>query len=273
MGVAFLGFVLGIYLSYRVQPDVLSNLNWGPFALVALVGVPMIVVLNTLEFQLSARLLERRFSFSQAAEVTIIGSVANMLPLPGGTMVRVAALKAAGAGLGQSTAATFLVFGLWVGIAFVYSGLWIFWLGITTFNLGLMFLAIGAAALGVCVFHSLQLSKNKTVVAQLTAVKLGLVVVDALRIFGCLLALGHVVSFPQASVLAVSSVMGAAVSIVPAGLGIREGVAAMLAPIVALTAASAFLAASLNRIIGLSMMAPVALFLSLSKSRSGPAGS
>lgn len=265
---AAIGFVLGLYLSYRAQPDLLANPNWGSIALVAIIGVPVILILNALELQVSANLIGQQFSFSQAAEVTVIGSAANMLPLPGGTMVRVAALKIAGASLKRSSAVTLLVSGLWVGIAFIYSGIWICSLEITSLQWGFLFIAGGIAAFLVCVVLSIRLSKKPIVLGQLTLIKLALVVVDATRIFVCFLALGYSASYAQASALAVSSVMGAAVSVVPAGLGIREGVAALLGPVVALSAASAFLAASLNRIIGLAVIVPVALFLGLRRKRS-----
>lgn len=267
LGLAACGFILGIYLSYRAQPDLLENLNWGVLALVAAVGIPVTVILNTLEFQASAKLVGQRFSLVQAAEITIIGSVANMLPIPGGTMVRVAALKAGGASIKRGTAATLLVSGLWIGISFIYSGLWLFWLEITAFNLGVLLLGIGLLAIATSVFLSLKLSNNWSILAHLSVLKVGLVIVDAARIFGCLLALDYAASFAQASVLAVSGVLGAAVSIVPAGLGIREGVAALLAPVVSVSVASAYLAASLNRITGLAVMTPVALYLALRRNR------
>ena len=263
LGLAACGFILGIYLSYRAQPDILESLNWASLVLVTFVGVPIIMMLNILEFQTSAKLVGQRFSLVQAAEITIIGSVANMLPVPGGTMVRVAALKAGGATIKRGTSVTLLVSGLWVGISFIYSGLWLLWLEITAFNLGLLLLGGGVAALVICVFLSLKVMNDGSIIAKLTMLKIGLVVADATRIFGCLVALGEAASFAQASVLAVSGVLGAAVSIVPAGLGIREGAAALLAPIVSVSIASAYLAASLNRITGLLIMTPAALYLAL----------
>ncbi len=108
-------------------------------------------------------------------------------------------------------------------------------------------------------------------ILSLVGIKSALVLMDALRIFTCFLILGLDGTFGQASVLTVSSVLGAAVSIVPAGLGIREGAAALLAPFVALAAASAYLSTSLNRVIGLAIMAPVALFLGLRRKKIRPA--
>ncbi|MDN3720575.1 lysylphosphatidylglycerol synthase domain-containing protein [Roseibium salinum] len=94
-------------------------------------------------------------------------------------------------------------------------------------------------------------------------IKIGLVLVDAMRLYFCFHALGPQVEFGQVSVLTVSGALGAAVSIVPAGLGIREAFAAVLGPAVGLTASSAYLATSLNRVFGLAMLSPIALFLAV----------
>ena len=75
---------------------------------------------------------------------------------------------------------------------------------------------------------ALRLPGSRDTILHLTVIKFGLVLIDSTRIYLCLLILGVDGSFIQASVLSVSSVVGAAVSIVPAGLGIREAVAALL---------------------------------------------
>lgn len=269
MFVAAIGFGIGIYLSYRAQPEILSNLNLAPLFAIVTIGVPATVFLNAVEFQLSAKLIGRPFNLAQSAEITVVGSVANMLPIPGGTMVRVAALKSAGASLKHGTAVTLLVSVLWIGIAFIYSGLWVFGLGNALWpGLGPAFIFGGIAALAVSVALCFRLTENKSVVAYLALNKMALVLVDATRMYLCFRVLGLDGTFAQASVLTVSSVTGAAVSIVPAGLGIREGVAALLGPVVALAASSAYLATGLNRLVGLSVMAPFAVFLGMRKSRS-----
>jgi uncharacterized membrane protein YbhN (UPF0104 family) len=63
-------------------------------------------------------------------------------------------------------------------------------------------------------------------------------------------ALGEVVSIGSSVVLALSGVVASAVGIFPAGLGLREWLAAVLAPIVNVEPASAFLASALDRIVG-----------------------
>ncbi|MEM7472973.1 MAG: lysylphosphatidylglycerol synthase domain-containing protein [Pseudomonadota bacterium] len=265
---AALGFALGIVLSYQAQPEAFSNLNLRPLLLLALVLVPVTVLLNALEFQNSARLLGQDLQLASASEITIIGSVANMLPIPGGTMVRIAALKAGGASLKTGTSVTLLVSLLWISVAFIYSAIWLWIMGEGDWSMiAGIFGGGGVVALLVCLWLFVRTSPQIGIVANLLALKVGLVVLDASRIYLCFRVLGLDGTFGQASVLTASSVLGAAVSIVPAGLGVREGSAALLAPVVALAAASAYLATSLNRIVGLAVMAPVAMYLGLRRGK------
>lgn len=261
---AALGFALGIYLSIRAQPELISDLDYQPLLVLALFAIPVTVLLNAEEFRLSAHLVGQDFPRAAAAEVTIVASVANMLPIPGGTMVRIAALKSKGAGLRDGTSATLLISFLWVAIAFLYSGAWLLSPAVSAAQwLGIGFMIFGAGMLFLVVVLGVRMFRQQRTLALLGLVKCGLVLLDASRIYLCFLVIGAGGSFGQASVLAVSSVVGASVSIVPAGLGVREGAAALLAPWIALAAASGYLATSLNRLVGLTIMAPVALYLGL----------
>jgi len=262
---ALIGFAVGIFLSYRAQPDLLSGLHWLPVCLLCFIAIPVTIYLNAFEYRLTGAILEQDIRLTQAAEVTIIAGVANMLPLPGGTIVRVAALKAGGASIGQGTTATLLVSLLWIGVAFLYAGGWVTVSQGQLIGLGGIFLVIGAVAVLACIFFAATQFNALGQFWPMIPIKVAHVVIDAARIWLCLWALGVDASFAQASALTVSSVVGAAVSIVPAGLGVREAVSALLAPLIMLTAASAYLSASLNRIIGLMITAPVALILALRK--------
>ena len=88
-----------------------------------------------------------------------------------------------------------------------------------------------------------------------------MLLLDAVRIWLCFAAIGEATQFLQASVLTISAVVGSAVAIVPAGLGIRELVSAALAPIVALAPAATLLAMSLSRILGFVVVIPLSLVL------------
>jgi uncharacterized membrane protein YbhN (UPF0104 family) len=266
--VAAFWFAAGVALSFHAKPDTFSNLQWQPVLWLVIIAIPLTLALNAYEFVLSAQLIGQQIGFRSALETTIIGGVANMLPLPGGIMVRVAALKAAGASLKHSTST--ILFSntlLWFGVAFTYAGAWIGALG--SMWVGTAFLATGLSILTISFVATLSLLKEWRITMRLTATKIGLVVTDAARIYLCFWALTAVSSFAQASVLTASSVIGSAISIVPAGLGIRESVAALMAPVVGLAASSAFLATSLNRLVGLAIIAPVAAYLAVRQSGPG----
>lgn len=263
---AAVGFVIGIWLSFRAQPDILARVELVPLILLVAVAIPATLALNALEFSLSARLIGQQLPFRKAMEITIIGSVANMLPLPGGTMMRIASLKAEGASFKKSTSATLYVALVWCGVGLIYSGTWLAILGRSLPGSGLI--TAGGAILIVCIIATYRLLGDIKFTGMIVSAKVILVIVDAYRTYLCLLALGVLATFGQASVLALSSLLGASFSIVPAGLGVREGASALLGPVIGISAASAFLAASLSRILGMAVTFPLALALGLKKSAS-----
>lgn len=262
LGLAALFLVVGTALSLERNPEIVANLDWRPAVLLVLVAVPATIAVNACTFVLTGRLVGREIALPAALEISIVGTAANLLPLPGGTLVRVAALKAAGAGYREGTKATFLVAGMWIGVAFLFAGAWMASLGAGP--VAWLFLLFGFAAWLACFGYAVRRQGGVGLPLSLTLAKVALVATDACRMFLCLSALGLDVEFGQAAALAVAGVVGNAVSIVPAGLGVREAVSAGLAPLVGLGAGAAFLAATLNRLLGLATVVPLALGLLLS---------
>lgn len=268
--IAATAFAVGLYLSYKAMPNVVLSLKWKPFLVVLLVGVPMTQMASAVEMILMGRLVNRNFTLPESLRIAIVGGAANMLPIPGGAIVRVAALKGRGAGVAEGVRVTIAVGILWIGVAFLYSGVWML-----PFN---MMLALcmslgGIVSLALGVWLGLKQYRRKFVVVQIIALKLFGTVLDSIRLMLCLWALGEMVGFSVGAVLAASSVTGSAVSIVPAGLGIREGMSALLASFMMLSAATGFLAAALNRIAELLILLPAALTLSVLRSDENPASS
>ncbi|NRD90097.1 hypothetical protein C8024_12465 [Sphingopyxis sp. BSNA05] len=129
--VAVFALVAGIYFSFRSQPDLFRDARLLPIVILALFAVPVTIYFNALEFVLSGRLLGYKVGLKSAAETSVIGGVANMLPLPGGVLVRVAALKAEGASVAKSTSVIAFVAFIWAAISFGYSGAWLLFGGAT----------------------------------------------------------------------------------------------------------------------------------------------
>ncbi len=256
---AAIAFAAGLYASYSAMPEIVSKMRWKFFLLVVLVGVPITQMSSAVEMMLMSRLVGKKFSLSESFRIAIVGGAANMLPIPGGAIVRVAALKSRGAGVSEGIRVTIAVGILWIGVAFIYSGAWMI-----LFNalLALTMIAAGSLSLAIGIWLGLKQYKRHMVIVKIIALKLFGTVLDSARLMLCLWALGEMVGFSVAGVLAASSVTGSAVSIVPAGLGIREGMSALLAGFTGLSMATGFLAAAINRIAELLILLPAALTLS-----------
>lgn len=251
----------GLYLSFRFQPGLLERLDWRPALLLFALGVPAIIFLSTLEFVVMGRILDRRISLATAFEVTVIGAAANLLPIPGGAVTRVTALKLAGAGLRESATTMVMMTIMWLGVALMTSGAAVIYLG--SKPPGVVALAVGFGAVVLAFFFTgSPVATFRATLASLV-LKIFLVMADGLRIYLALLALGFDVAPSQALVLVVAGALGSVVSIVPAGLGVREALAALLAPLAGLAASVGFLAAALSRMIDLAVVAPLALWLAL----------
>lgn len=251
----------GLAAALRQHPDLLRNLRWSPVLFLLFAAIPITVVINAVEFVLIGRMVQQRIPLTQALEISILGTVANMLPFPGGMLVRVAALKAGGSGYSNGTAATLLAALIWIGVSFAYAGVWITmqssgWLG-AFFVLG------GGIALAASSIIATKLNFGAQSVLGIFLVRLSLVLIDAIRLYLCLMALDAGASFAQASSFAAAGAVGSSISIVPSGLGVREAVTAALAPVVGIAAAIGFLAATLNRVLEIPVLVPLALLLNL----------
>ena len=267
---ALIGLLIGIYLSVSAQPGVFRDAEIVPLILLAFIAVPVTVLLNSLEFVLTAKLLGRSVGLKSAAETVIIGGVANMLPLPGGVIVRVAALKAEGAKATQGGSILLFVALIWAVVSFAYAGGWLLALQAGWF--GLLFLAFGITGVAFCFALSARFLNDRMVTIQMFLCKIAIVLVDAFRLLLCFLAIEAPTSFGQASVLTVAGFLGSSISIVPAGLGVREGIAALLGPIAGISAAAAFLATAMNRIVGLVVTTPIAAYLAWKSGDRGRVG-
>jgi hypothetical protein len=259
--VALVLLIAGLMTALWQQPQVLTDLDWRPVSLVIAVTVPLTVFFNAIEFMLTGRLVGQSISFGRALEVTVVGTAANMLPLPGSALVRMASLKAGGTGYKGAASAVLLVFVIWLGLAMAYAGSAILYT--SPGMVGAVFLAAGLTIMAAAGVVTMRLRAGISTYVLVLAVKLALVVVDAVQLLFCLNALGFAATFAQASALTLSGVAGHAVSIVPAGLGIREAVAAALSPLVGLAMTSSFLAAALGRVLTIITVVPFAIVLAI----------
>ena len=242
-------FVAGLIWSLQAFSGSGHTLKVWPLAILFFVCVPLTTVLNTAEFQVMSRMAGSRVGWPQSFEITIYASAANMLPLPGGMIARVAALKAHGATVRFGSLIVVLFAGIWGAIAFCYSGIWLAALGHQM--LGVLFVAAGIGFLAMLSIVAIRIKPQIPLILYAFVIRVSSLLVDVLRQMLAIWAFGIFVEFGEASVFSVSTFVGNAVSIVPAGLGVREIVVAAMSSLIALPVAIGFLSAAVNRAVGM----------------------
>lgn len=258
--VAALFFLISLIYALNAFPTSISELKLRPMLIVIAFGVPAMLLLNSAEYWLSATFNKKRPSLRDCIEITIIARAANMLPLPGGTIARVAALKSLGVSVKEGVRINLFLAFLWLGLSFIYSSVWM--LTVIESAYTVIFFGVGVFVLSATVIYLFRKSRDIKFVVLALGTKTLSLVVDSAKIMFCFHALGISATFAQASSLSVSSVLGSTVSIVPAGLGIREAAASVLAKMVGLSLSEGFLAVALNRILSMTVILIISIYVS-----------
>jgi hypothetical protein len=241
--------LLGILWSWQRLDLDLQSLDARLLAASAGLAIPA-ALLSAVEYILSQRLVGNDSSPSTAISVALMGSLGNLLPIPGGAMVRVDAMTSSGSRLSVAVRTTAGIGLVWVGLALISSGTAIALLGRT--GTGAVLGGIGAliAVAGVTAIRP-RSSRQVGLTAAVFFVEILVIVLATMRIYFVLAAIGEDASWTQSLGLVASGAVAVSVGLVPAGLGVRELIAGLLAPLVGLTAAAGFLTAGINQILSL----------------------
>lgn len=240
------GFALGCALSLRDLPLSVADIQWLPLAVLLLVLAPLNIAYSAANLVLMGQAAKAQIPFRHAVMVSAWAQLAELLPIPGAAIVRTGALVQAGATMRRSAEIVLLCSVLWItmaaaaaGLAFPARG----WLGLTLLTGG-----IGATAL-----LTLALSRRCSARIALFAIGLrlaGLALV-AVRLTVSFLVIGVVLPGFSALAFTLATILGSAASLVPAGLGVGEGLSALFAAPLGVLPAAAFLAAAISRLSGL----------------------
>jgi hypothetical protein len=266
-------FVVVAVLGWRGLPADQRDLHLGAALVVLLVLAPLTTILNGLEYAGVARLVGQHVVLPSAVRVAVLGTAANLLPLPGAVLVRVEAMRRGGAGVKRSTAASASAALLWASAAALLAGAALV-VGQLALGAGLLVAGLVAglsgAAVGVRVARRSDVAEPSVVMLRLFAVELATVGVGALRLVVIGAGLGGGIGFGQGAGLGLANVVAAAAGVFPGGLGLREALSAALAPILDLPAAVGAVAASFDRLLGLPVVVVAALVLSRRPSEAAP---
>jgi hypothetical protein len=260
LAVAAVALVAGALVAWRSRPDVPTDPRPWLLALAVATAVPLHVALNGAELLVMARIGRTRMPLGEAARVTVLSSAANLLPIPGAVLIRTQALQRLGS-TGRRALSVTMVVGLgWVATAFVVAGL----LLLATEPTGAAAAFLGVGALGLAATWALlgryPADRNRAF-AALVAVEAAATLAAGLRVYLTVLGLGYDAGFAAGVALSLSAPLSSLVGIFPGGVGLREFIAAALAPLVGISAAVALLATIVDRLLGAVVQVVLSLVL------------
>jgi hypothetical protein len=255
-------FLAGAIWSLQQLDLAYDQLNW-----IAFLGLTIGLTLPNLCYSaLSMVWLGRtagvEISFAQAFRTGILAQLAEVLPLPGGALVRAAALAKAGTTVSTSAILVVATAVIWVGLSLLGAGV----------HLVTSSPAIGSGLLAggllLTVIPSLLIMRlggftNMAVTLLIRIAGLALLAWRIVLAFACLNVAADMVSTMP---YVFATVAGSASSIVPGGLGISEALGASLAHIAEdIRPETAFLAVAINRVASFLGTALFALVIQLSE--------
>lgn len=257
---AVVGLAVGAILAARALPDG-TDVTWWPVVVLAAAGGPWVLVLTTLEVRLTARIVGVHLTVPSAARTALIGTSANLLPVPGAAFVRLVALRDAGVKAARAGLAVTATGIGWVAVSLLAAGV-----ALVPSPRAVPFLAAAAgagAAFAVLLHRARPVSALPRIALRVVALESLFVATTAARFAICLYALDAGAGADRALVLALSTALAAAVGMFPSGLGLREAIATGLGPVASVPASVALVAAVLDRLAafaGLAVLSVPVLF-------------
>jgi hypothetical protein len=248
LGIASGAFLVLTVLSFRALPDG-TDFHWWLLPILILVTAPLTILINAAEFKTMAAINHHSVKWIDSTRLTVLAAASNLLPLPGGIVIRTQALRQKGSSYKGALAANGAA-----GIA---------WIGAGSITVGLLFLGtsgrrIAAAVLitvGLVCMYSVWALLRKTnrhnaatLLVRLLIIELLTVGIGAVRLFIAIRFIGESMTAVQAVAISGAGIISAAVGIFPAGLGLREALAGLIGTAVGLTAAESIAASAADRV-------------------------
>jgi hypothetical protein len=255
-------FLIGAVIAYRNLPPGTRLERPVLLLILGLFLVPAMVALNAARFELSARLLGRSVGFMTALRVSVASSAANLLPLPGGMLVRIEGLKQAGESYRAAFFSNAIIAAAWIAVTSMAAGFIQLLAGTRAVGIGLTVVGIAAFAVSTgLVISRVAPARRLPLGLAILGVETLVLLVASVRFFLVLQALGVAVNLTQVVILTLAVVAASAVGVFPGGIGLQEMIAAGIAPLADLPASLGYLSAALDRVVGLVVLVPLTLFV------------
>jgi uncharacterized membrane protein YbhN (UPF0104 family) len=245
----------------------LSDIDWIALLVAFVVAAPATLGLKMLEYDAAARLVGTRAHFRRALDVSVVSSAANLLPIPGSLIVTTHALSEQGATYGEAAFASAIPSLAWLGIAGLIGGVSIVAAGSAI--VGALVAVGGAVCLGIAGVMFLRSAPphgRPQLAVRIVVIETTWVGLSGFRMWLALRAIGVTATPAQVLALAVAGAMAVAIGFLPAGLGAREALIALLSPIINLPLSQGVVLGVIDRVVWVTFLALAAVALSIWRS-------
>lgn len=225
-----------------------ADFKWLPLVGAAVLSIfgPLI---SAAEYRAGLWLIGRDTDSRTAVQVSVFGTLANILPLPGGFLVRLKAMTEQGARARAAAGAQLLVGLVWLTMSGVL-------VAIALPRWRLLLVAVTIALFGVCGIMAYRNKYSPRALVAVVGIETVFLASAAARFYLVLAGLGIVVSGKAALALAASGPLAAATGIIPGSLGVFEAISAGLAALADMEPESGFLGALVLRIFTYAALLP-----------------
>ena len=259
-------FVAGALVAWGTLDLNARSVNWWLLFAVGSIGASASQLLNAAEYRAIAVGLGVPAGWRTSFLVTVAGSAANQLPLPGSFLVRTVSLTSNGVPATRAGAMSVVVAVFFLAAAFLGAG-------VAAISEGLLIVAgVSAAIAGSCLAGGAVLavrfcSSTRSSLNRLASVEVGLVVVAALRAWGFAIALDLPGSILQFVGLSAGAALSTTVGVLPAGLGLTELLSGGVAALIGLGASVGLMIAVVDRLFRMAFLAVASMVLAVSRGR------
>jgi uncharacterized membrane protein YbhN (UPF0104 family) len=244
-----------------------SDIDWAPILVAFFFAAPATLGLKMLEYDACARLIGSRAHFRRALDISIVSSAANLLPIPGSLIVTTRGLSEQGATYGEAAFASVIPSLAWLAIAGIIGGLGVVFAGNLPIGCALSVAGLGCLAVaGVMFVRSAPRRGRVQLAVRIIVIETTWVGLSGFRMWLALRAIGVAATPAQVLALAVTGAMAVAIGFLPAGLGAREALIALLSPIIKLPLSEGVVLGVIDRVIWITFLALAAGALAIWRS-------
>lgn len=251
----FISCIVLVFNKTDISPEVFLSFEMLPVVFFTLVAIIINCHINLEIFRTSGALV----SFRHAARVTVISSASSLIPLAGPTLAKFAYLKKLKVGNREGGRLLIIAVGVNVITTLAIGALGFF-------SVYQIFRFQSLAVLVLLVLLLLLVIGYFTSYKHVYLIRLGLgnllmVIVEVIRLFLIFKAINFSIEIDKIVGLQVSNLATLGASVVPGGLGLKEGAASILGVLMSTDPKMVFLAYAVNRIVGFCVVLLLALML------------